>query len=71
MIASTESLGEALPLECSRNERLLVEYARLPDDAGAFAIEAIQADLDLAHTAIAESDVVKMLVAWDRLRGNK
>ncbi len=67
----SESLGTALPKEIVRNEQLLIQYAGLPDNAGWFASTMIQQDLVDAQLAMASDDVIEMLKAYEKLKGNE
>jgi hypothetical protein len=70
-ISETQSLGELLPQEIVRNEELLTMYASLPPQSGWFGVAMIKEDLASAHKATMQGDVVAMLQAYERLKGNK
>ena len=65
---STETLGDALPKEIERCQRLLEIYASL-GPVGAFGYHAIELDIEAAQKVIADGDVVAMLRAYEALKG--
>lgn len=60
------SLGEELPKQISRVTDILVEYNKIPD--GAFTAARMKRDLDIAIRALAEGDIVQMLVSNEALK---
>lgn len=72
-MSDTQSLGELLPQEIIRNEELLIAYSapEIPALSKALVIPMIRADLMLAHKAQAEGDVIAMLQAYEKLKGNE
>lgn len=70
-MADTQSLGELLPQEIVRNEKLLSIYASLPPQSGWYGTAMIKADLAEAHKAMMEGDVVAMIRAYEKLKANE
>lgn len=65
------SVGEEILVELKRNRELLKVYQDLPDGAGAFGATMIEMDIDTAERALAENDVMKILTAYEKLKGNE
>lgn len=65
------SVGEAIQDEIKRNYELLAIYKSLPDGAGMIGASFIQADLDFAHQALKDDNVVNILQAYEKLKGNE
>ena len=65
------SVGEEILVELKRNRELLSIYQGLPGGAGAFGAAFIEADIDAAEKALAENDVVAILQAYEKLKGNE
>lgn len=65
----TTTLGEELPIEIKRNQELKKIYDDVP--TGFIGASLIQLDIDAAVKALADGDVVAMLVAYDKLKGNE
>ena len=66
----SESVGMAIQDEIKRNYQLLELYKSI-GPAGTFGAAAISADLDEAHTALKNGDVIQILYAYTRLKDNK
>lgn len=63
------TLGDELPREMDRvRDQVMPAYLAV-GPAGAFALAMMRASLDEATKAIAEGDVVKMLEAYESLKG--
>lgn len=63
------SLGEALPKEMARvRDEVMPAYMSI-GPAGAFALQAMRADLDRAAKALADGDVAEMARALASLKG--
>lgn len=68
----SESLGTALPAEQARCRALLQQYAgiaKLPQVHVGFAVAMIESALREADEAVMSGDVVRMLRAYDALKG--
>lgn len=65
------TLGEALPREMARVTALIELYAKLPSNAGAFAIFMMRKDLADATTALAVGDVATMARIYAELKEYK
>lgn len=65
------SVGEEILVELKRNRELLQVYKGLPDGVGTFGATMIEMDIDTAERALAENDVVKILTAYEKLKGNE
>jgi hypothetical protein len=63
-----ESLAEALPREQARVREILGHYKAL-GPAGMFGASFIEADLYEADQAVVSGDVVRMLRAYEKLKG--
>lgn len=63
-------LAAAIQVEIKRNYKLIQQYLDLPEGVGAFGATAIQHDLDYAHEALAEDDILKILKAYHALKTN-
>lgn len=61
-----ETLGEKLPKEMARVRELLPLYDAIP--TGVFAATMMRADLDAAAKAMAEGDLHKMILHYERLK---
>lgn len=73
MTTSTEeehdSLGTALPAEMARvRDEVIPMYVEI-GAPGAIALMLMRAELDAATTALAEGDVVQMLLSYEALKG--
>lgn len=64
------TVGEKIQDEIKRNYELLQAYRDIGHQ-GQFGAAMIQADLDAAHQALKDDDVVQILIAYDKLKGNK
>lgn len=64
-----ETLGEALPKEMARVREMLPIYDAIP--AGVFAATMMRADLDGAARAMAEGDLRRMILHYERLKDYK
>lgn len=60
------SLGEALPSEIERVQELIKEYESVP--MGHLAANMMKADVKIAHTAMMEGDIVRMLQVYEALK---
>lgn len=65
------NLADGLAAEIERCRELLEEYRGLPDNAGAFAAAIINASVTEAVNAQASGDVVRMMIAYERLTGHE
>jgi len=65
------SVGIEIQNEIKRNYELLDQYKSIGPMRSSGANLLITADLDFAHEALKENDVVKILQAYERLKGNK
>lgn len=65
------SVGEEILVELKRNRELLQIYKELPDGVGTFGATMIEMDIDTAERALAEGDVMKILAAYEKLKGNE
>ena len=65
------TVGEEILVELKRNRELLKVYQDLPDGVGTFGATMINADIDFAEKALAEDDVIKVLQAYEKLKGNE
>ena len=69
MSEESKTLGDALPQEMARvRDTVMPAYLSI-GPAGTFALMGMRADLDRAAKAMAEGDVVKMLAAYESLKG--
>ncbi len=69
MTALIDTLGEALPREMARvRDEALPQYLAI-GAPGAIAAALMRRDLDYAAQALAESDVMAMIVAYKELKG--
>jgi hypothetical protein len=66
-----DSVGEALPREMTRIRKLLPNYERVaPFAPGArITIALMNASLDRAQAALASGDVIKIIRAYEDLKG--
>ena len=63
------SLGTALPAEMTRvRDELIPTYLQI-GEAGVFALTMMRAELDTATAALAEGDLVQMLLSYEALKG--
>ncbi len=62
------SLGEQLPKKIERCQQLLVEYAAVPNGAGAFGAAMIKKDIQAAHNAMMMGDLRGMIQAYKALK---
>lgn len=60
------TLAEALPLEMDRVRKVIAVYRTVPN--GALAALLMEADLTIADQAIADGDVIAMLLAYETLK---
>lgn len=65
------TLGEDLPKQMARVRDDLMPLYQSIGPAGAFALLMMREALDRAAKALAEGDVEKMMVAYERLKGFK
>ncbi len=71
MSNDVQSLGEALPAEMARvRDEIMPAYEAI-GAPGAFAIRLMRLQLDIAAKALADGDVVAMLLAYESLKGTK
>lgn len=63
-----ESLGEALPKEQARVREILGHYRAL-GPVGMFGASFIEADLREADQAVMSGDVMRMIRAYEKLKG--
>jgi hypothetical protein len=66
-----KSVGEEILVELKRNRELLKVYNELPDGVGLFGATMISNNIDMAERALAEGDVIKILQAYEFLKGNE
>lgn len=66
-----KTVADEILIELKRNRDLLKVYHELPDGVGAFGAQMISSDIDFAEKALAENDVVKILQAYEKLKGNE
>lgn len=64
-----ENLMEGLFSEINRVREIIKEYDSLPSNAGALASHLMKKHIEAAEDSIKESNVVKMLVAYSKLKG--
>jgi hypothetical protein len=62
------SLSTAIFDEMNRVRELIEEYESLPDNAGFLGASLMKVSVKRAEKAIADSDVVAMLVAYEDLK---
>lgn len=62
-----DTIGEDFPKEQARVRELLTEYEKIP--MGAFAAIMIKDSLKKAEEAAMSDDIVKLLVAYEDLKG--
>ena len=65
-----KNLMQRLLDELNRNRELKSEYDTI-GSAGLFGSEMIQSDINAGEAAIAYDDVVAMLKAYEKLKGNE
>jgi hypothetical protein len=63
------SVGEEILVELKRNRELLEVYKEIP--TGAFGHMMISKDIDEAEKALAEGDVIAIIQAYEKLKGNE
>jgi len=63
------NLAEGLQQEIARNYQLLETYKQIP--AGHVGATLIQIDLNKAHKAIANDDIIEQMRIYDILKNNK
>jgi hypothetical protein len=63
-----DSLGEALPRECARVRKLMLDYRALPGGVGMFAISIMEQTLRDADQAMISQDTTGMINAYQRLK---
>lgn len=66
---STDTLGDALPRELARCRELVLIYDSIP--TGVFGAMMIRRDIAEGEAAQASGDVVRMIRAYDALKGCK
>lgn len=66
---SPRSLGEALPAEMARVRDVVMPPYMEIGPAGAFGLMMMRQSLDAATRALAEGDVIQMLVCYEDLKG--
>ena len=66
---TTETLGDALPKEMARVRDKMIPIYEEVGPAGAFALMLMRKALDDAAKAMIEGDVVKMIAAYEDLKG--
>lgn len=64
------TLADALPKEIERCQELLMQYAAI-GPVGTFGATMIRREIDAAHKAMMEGDVVAMIRAYEALKGCK
>lgn len=69
MSESSLSLAEALPLEIHRVQDMIPEYESVP--FGSIAAQLMKTDIEKAHKAMMEQDVVAMIEVYNDLKGYK
>lgn len=62
------NLLEGTLKEIDRVQEIVKEYESLPNGAGNFAAHFMRIDIKQAKESITENDVVKMLVAYKKLK---
>jgi argininosuccinate lyase len=65
------NVAEALAQEIKRCQELVEEYRKLPKGVGSFAAVMIQRDIDDAVNALASRDVVKIIMAYEAIKGDE
>jgi molybdopterin converting factor small subunit len=65
------NVGEEILVELKRNRELVGIYKELPAGVGTFGAVMINQDIDRAEKALAEGDVVAILQAYEKLKGNE
>ena len=63
------SVGEEFPKEQARVRELLAEYRKLPPQSGWFGVAMLEATLKEADEAAISGDVVRILRAYEALKG--
>ena len=67
--SNIQTLGDALPEEIDRVQGLIAMYKSVPN--GQIAATLMQSDIDAAHRAMIEGDIVGMIAAYQDLKGWK
>jgi hypothetical protein len=62
----TKSLGEALPEEIARVNKIIAEYRKYP--GGMLSASVMEANVHRAVKALAEGDVVTMIREYEELK---
>jgi hypothetical protein len=62
-----KTLGDALPKEIERCQKLLLDYAEIGPAAN-FGAMMIRADIAAAHKAMINGDIVAMMLAYNALK---
>lgn len=65
----SETVGEDIQVEIKRNQELKKIYDGIP--TGFIGASMIQQDIDYAVKALAEGDIVNILQAYQKLKGNE
>lgn len=65
------TVGEDILVELKRNRELVKVYQDLPDGVGMIGATLINADIDAAEKALAENNIVAILQAYEKLKGNE
>jgi hypothetical protein len=63
------SVGEQIQVEIKRNQELKKMYDDIP--TGFIGASLIQQDIDDAVKALAEGDIIKILLAYEKLKNNE
>lgn len=63
-----ENLIEGLQREMNRVREMIQEYEALPKNAGALAVMFMRVDIKRAEEAIAQGDIIQMLVLYEELK---
>lgn len=69
METKIDTLGEAFPREQQRCRELITIYRDLPDGVGTFGAIMIEQVLKEADAAAISGDVVRMLRAFEKMKG--
>jgi len=65
------NLAEAIQQELSRNIDLLAEYSALPNGVGFLGVEMLKLRIKRATKALANGNVVEMLVVYEELKASE
>jgi hypothetical protein len=71
MSEKIDTLGDAFPREQQRLRDLIKIYRDLPDGVGTFGAIMIEQVLKEADAAAISGDVVRMLIAFEKMKGCK